>query len=91
MSLTREQVADALTYVDNAVKGAEVGAPIVGIADPTIALALVIAEPILALAAQLARAGLDPVEHITRVVDLDALLNAARSDVDKLEAEKFGK
>ncbi len=88
--MTRDQLAEVLEYAAHAAESGPAGLAALGVANPAIVAALLAAGPLLELAAKVARNGLDPVGHITRLVDIDPMLAAVRKDVDALEDAKFG-
>jgi len=52
------------------------------LAQPSLSRAMRVAGGLLDIATTLLERGVDPVEHITRLVDLDEALNQARADID---------
>lgn len=79
--MTREQLADYLEGI-----GAAIPAPV---GRPEIVAAALIAKGLLYLGAMLVRRGLNPVEHITRLLDIDAGMASAEKDVDAQADHKF--
>jgi hypothetical protein len=60
------------------------------LAQPALSRAMRIAGGLVEVAATLLERGhADPVEHVTRLVDLDERLNQARAEVDHEAAEQF--
>lgn len=60
------------------------------LAQPEFSRALRVTGGLLDVAVGLLERGVEPVEHITRLVDLDAALNNARADVDAEAKRDFG-
>lgn len=72
---------DIISYLRIAASGVKQGANLF-LAQPELSRAMRIAGGLLDIAVTLLERGVEPVEHITRLVDLDAELNAARAEVD---------
>lgn len=72
---------DIIGYLRIAASGVKEGSNLF-LAQPALARAMRIAGGVLDIAVQLLERGQEPVEHITRLIDLDAQLNQARADVD---------
>ena len=85
MKLEGKELGAALT------DGAALSRKTAGNFAPTSKAAIVgnTAAALLDLAARFARQGFSPVEHITRLVDLGASIDAARADVDAAAEEKW--
>lgn len=72
---------DVISYIRIAASGVKQAANLF-LAQPEFSRALRIAGGLLDVAVTLLERGVEPVEHITRLVDLDAQLNQVRADVD---------
>jgi hypothetical protein len=72
---------DVVGYLRIAASGVKEGANLF-LAQPALSQAMRIAGGLLDVAVGLLERGVEPVEHITRLIDLDAQLNQARADVD---------
>ena len=71
-----------IEYLTLAANGAKAGANMF-LAQPALSRAMRLTGGLLDLAVKLLERGVDePVDHITRLVDLDAEMNAARAEVD---------
>ncbi len=79
--MNRDELADYLEGI-----GAAIPAPV---GRPEIVVGALIAKGLLKLGAALVRRGLDPVEHITRLLDADPLFAAADKEVDAAAGRKF--
>lgn len=81
---------DILSYMRILADGLKQGANLF-LAQPSLSRAMRVAGGLLDVAIVLIQRGVDePVEHITRLVDLDLLLSQTRADVDA-EAERDAK
>lgn len=79
---------DVASYLQLASKGLLDGANLF-LAQPKISAALRIAGGLIGIGAGLLRKGEDPVEKVTRLLDLDAQMNAARDEVDAEARKQF--
>lgn len=76
---------DVAGYLRIAASGLKEGS-LLFLAQPSVSRAMQVAGGLLDIAVLLLERGVEPVEHITRLVDLDAMMKQARADVDA-EAE----
>lgn len=70
-----------IDYLRVAASGVKQGANLF-LAQPELSRAMRVAGGLLDVAVTLLERGVEPVEHITRLIDLDIELNKARSEVD---------
>jgi hypothetical protein len=79
---------DLASYLQNAAEGLRAGAYMF-MATPHVAGVMRVISGLLDIGATIARAGDDPVEKITRLLDLDQQMRAERAEVDAEADRKF--
>jgi hypothetical protein len=81
--------SDIISYLQIAASAVKQGANLF-LAQPALSAAMRVAGGLLDVAVTLLERGVDPVEHITRLVDLDEKLNEARLEVDAEAKAQYG-